>query len=109
MEEVGNSGLCFPAKLLHSDFLLINKQLEADKKAVVHLIFPYHGNQGFGLCVNLCTGNVLELARHFLFGAFLCCPYAGFSADLQGVNLPVPVLGDKLPEGIVYLIFLFGA
>ena len=40
---------------------------------------------------------------------FLCCPYAGFGADLQGVNLPVPVLGDKLPERIVYLIFLFRA
>ena len=59
MEKIGNGGLCFPAKLLHGDFLLIDKQLKADKKAVVHLIFPYHGNQGFGLCVNLCTGNVL--------------------------------------------------
>ena len=44
MDEIGNGGLCFPAKLLHGYFLLIDKQLEADKKAVVHLIFPYHGN-----------------------------------------------------------------
>ena len=80
--------------VFQTDFFLIHQQLEAKEKAVVNLIFPNHFHQSFGLLVYLCTGDLTESACDLLFGAFLCGSDTGLGADLQGVYLPVTVLGD---------------
>ena len=94
MDEVRKGVCCFFTHAFNRDFLLIQNQLEADKKAVVHLIFPNHRNKGFGLCVDFLIGNFFQPAGHFLFRAFLRCPYTGFRTNLQSVDSSVTVLCD---------------
>lgn len=76
--------------------LLVQQQLEADIEPVVHLIFPDHGDKGFRLSVYAAQRSFPQVAGSIRLGTLLRRTDAGFRADLQGVYLAVPVLGDKL-------------
>ena len=86
--------------------LLVQQQLEADIKTVVHLIFPDHGHQRVRLAVYAPQGSFPQLAGSVHLGALLRRADAGFRADLQGVYFTIPVLGNELPERIVYGLLL---
>ena len=89
--------------------LLIQQQLEADIEPVVHLIFPDHGDKCFGLVVYTAQRRFPQVAGSIRLGTLLRRTDAGFRADLQGVYFAVTVLGDKLPERIVYGLLLLHA
>ena len=48
-------------------FFLCHNELEADKKAVVHLIVSNHGHKGFRLFVYLLDCHITKSPRHQLF------------------------------------------
>ena len=63
--------------------------------------------KGFRLSVYAAQRRFPQVAGSIRLGTLLRRTDAGFRADLQGVYLAVPVLGDKLTERIVYRFFLF--
>ena len=103
-QEAGKDICRLPADI--PAVLLVQQQLEADIEPVIHLIFPDHGDKGFRLAVYAPQSGFPQFAGSVRLGTLLRRADAGLRADLQGVYLTVPVLGDKLPERIVYGFFL---
>ena len=89
--------------------LLIKQQLKTDIEPVIYLIFPDHGDKHLGLTVYAAQRRFPQVSGSIRLGPLLRRTDAGFRADLQGVYLAVPVLGDKLTERIVYRFFLLYA
>ena len=61
---------CHKRRFLHAvkaDLFLCHNELEADKKAVVHLIVANHGNKGFRLFIYLLYRHITKSPRHQSF------------------------------------------